>query len=138
MCRLLQGKWARRQSPMHARLFLAACASVALMSAGACNNSANDNTDQTKAAPNTAAATKGTSGADDQQKPIALTGCLQKDGSDYVVTQINEPPKGEPVAQQDAKEAEHTYRLNAKNTNDDDWAKMVGYQVRVNGTLAKR
>ncbi|HZP49200.1 MAG TPA: hypothetical protein VFB07_11725 [Vicinamibacterales bacterium] len=125
---------------MHARLFFAACASVALLSAGACNTTPNDRTtDQTKAAPDTAAATKGTTGADaDQQKPIALTGCLQKDGGDFVLTQINEPPKGEPVAEQDVKEAEHTYRLNAKNTNDDDWAKMVGREVRISGTLAKR
>ncbi len=124
---------------MHARLFLAACASVALLSAGACDsNTSTDTTDHTKAAPDTAAAAKGTSGtSDDQPRPITLTGCLQKDGSDFILTQINEPPKGEPVAQQDLKEAEHAYRLNAKNANDDDWSKLVGRQVHVDGTMAK-
>jgi hypothetical protein len=122
---------------MHARLFFVACASAALLGAAACNNSANTNADQTKPAPDATAATKGTSGNEDQQRPISLTGCLQKDGSDFILTQINEPPKGEPVAQQDLKEAEHAYRLNRKNTTDNDWGKMVGYQVRVSGTVAK-
>lgn len=122
---------------MHARLFLAACASVALLTACNSNNDTR-NTDQTKSAPpNSATAATGTSGNEDQAKPITITGCLQKDGRDYVLTQINEPPKGEPVAQQDLKEAEHTYRLNAKNTSDDDWPKFVGRQVRVSGELAK-
>ncbi len=124
---------------MHARLYLAACASVALLSACACTNNANDNADRTKATPETTAAAKGAGSADDQPRPIALTGCLQKgDGRDYILTQINEPPKGEPVAEQDAKEAEHSYRLNAKTANDDQWPSMVGREVRVSGTLAKR
>jgi hypothetical protein len=122
---------------MHARLYFVACASAALLGAAACNNnSAKTTTDETKPAPDTTAAAKAP--AEDQQRPISLNGCLQKgDGSNYILTQINEPPKGEPVAQQDLKEAEHAYRLNAKNTSDDDWDKMVGHQVRVSGTLAK-
>jgi len=121
---------------MQARLFLAACASATLLTAAACNT---DNTaNQATAKPNTATtAATGTKGTSDEARPIAITGCLQKDGSDYILTQINEPPKGEPVAQQDVNEAEHTYRLTAKNTTDDDWDKLVGSEVRVSGTLAK-
>jgi len=117
---------------MQARVFLAACASTALLAA--CNNTTPK--DQTKTAPaETPAATAGTEPA---PEPINLTGCLQKgDGNTYILTQINEPPKGEPVAKQDAKEAEHAYRLNAKPANDDDWPTMVGRQVLVSGTLAK-
>src|SRR5581483_7536761 len=125
---------------MHARLFLAACASAALLSGVACttNSPAND-TDQAKAADRSNAKATATSGDRDTQQPIAVNGCLQKgDGNDYILTAINEPPKGEPVAEQDAKEAEHAYRLHAKNTSDDDWDKMVGHQVRVSGTLARR
>lgn len=122
---------------MHARLFLAACASAALLTACNGNNNTSD-TDQTKTAPpNAATSATGTSGAEDQAKPIAVTGCLQKDGGDYILTQINEPPKGEPVAEQDLKEAEHSYRLNAKNTSDDNWKTLVGHEVRVSGTVAK-
>ena len=103
---------------MHARLFLAACASAALLTAAGCNGN-NTNTDQTKAAPDTATAAKGTSGSEERAQPTSLTGCLQKgDGRDFILTQINEPPKGETPAQQDVKEAEHSYRLNAKDTKD--------------------
>ena len=129
---------------MNARLFFAACASAALLSAAACNNTSPNSTNQTKAAPDTAASAKGTSGTDEQPRPIALTGCLQKgDGSDYILTQINEPSagaatSGDKVEREQVNAAEHSYRLNAKgSTNDDDWSKMVGRQVRVSGTLAK-
>jgi len=128
---------------MHARLFFVACASAALLGAAACHDNTSDRRDTNATnppatAPANPTGTSGTSSATDEQRPIALTGCLQKaDGSDYILTQINEPPKGEPVAQQDLKEAEHAYRLNAKSTTDDDWDKMVGHQVRVSGTLAK-
>ncbi len=130
---------------MHARLFLTACASAALLSAGACTNETATRTDQTKAAPDTAAA-KATSGSEDRApQPIALTGCLQKgDGSNYILTQINEPSAGSAPATGDKVEreqinaAEHAYRLNAKETNDDEWSKLVGRQVRVSGTIAKR
>jgi hypothetical protein len=127
---------------MHARPFLAACASAALLTAVACTSNSTTNrrdTDQVKAAPDTLANAKATSGtAEEEARPIALNGCLQKgDGSSFILTQINEPPKGETPAQQDVKEAEHAYRLNAKQTSDDDWDKMVGHQVRVSGTLAR-
>jgi len=125
---------------MHARLMFAMCASVALLGAGACNNTGTNNTPATTAAPAATPNATGTSGSSDEAKaqPITVTGCLQKDGGDFVMTQINEPPKGEPVAEQDAKEAEHAYRLNAKNSSDEDWTRLVGRQVRISGTIAKR
>lgn len=97
---------------MHVRLFLTGLASAALLSAAGLV----------------------AAGAD---QPIKVTGCLQKDGGDYVLTQINEPPKGEPVARQDLKEAEHAYRLEAKSISDNNLASLVGHQVQINGTIAK-
>lgn len=96
---------------MHVRTFLTACASAALLSAA------------------------GIAAAADQ--PITINGCLQKDGGDYILTQINEPPRGESVARQDLKEAEHAYRLDAKSISDNSLAALVGHQVRITGTVAK-
>jgi hypothetical protein len=130
---------------MNARLLLATCASAALLSAAACNNANSNSTDQAKAAPDTPASAKATSGTtDEQRRPITLTGCLQKgDGSDYILTEINEPSaggaatSGDKVEREQVNAAEHAYRLEAKNTSDDNWSNMVGRQVRVSGTLAK-
>ena len=136
---------------MHARLFLVACASTALLSAVACSN--NRSNDQTangteRTPPATAPNATGTSGsADDTVKaePITLTGCLQKgDGSNYILTQVNEPsaagapaPKGDDskVAREQMNAAEHAYRL---KDDRNDLGTLVGKQVRVSGTLARR
>lgn len=138
---------------MTARLFMAACAAAGLLSAAACNSNGTNASDQTKTAadrtPATAPNATGTSGtADDNAKaqPITLNGCLQKgDGhSDYILTEMNEPPAGHAtpadsgkVEREQVKEAEHSYRLNADNSKD-DLAKLVGHQVKVSGTMAKR
>ena len=87
---------------MHLRLLIATCASAMLLSVAACSdndrdannrnaNSANPNA----SAPNTAPNATGTSGAaedNNKAQPITVTGCLQKgDGSNFILTQINEP-----------------------------------------------
>ena len=78
--------------------------------------------------------------------PINLTGCLQKGSglNTFVLTQVNEPtrsvgtsgaqqtPSGA-VAQEQMREAKHAYRLDGDN---DQLSKMVGKQVKVEGTIA--
>jgi hypothetical protein len=134
---------------MHLRLLIGTCAAAALLSAAACSNDTSRTTATTPATP--AADAKGTSGeADTQPKPISLTGCLQRgDGSNYILTELAEPsatgaPRdvkgdGSKVEKEQLHAAEHAYRLTAaKNVNDDDWDKLVGKKVKVDGTLAKR
>jgi hypothetical protein len=136
---------------MQLRLLIGTCAAAALLSAAACSN---DNASRTNTTPATPAATsdaKGTSGdVDSQPKPISLTGCLQRgDGHNYILTELSEPSAGagasdvkgdgSKVEKEQVNAAEHAYRLNAaKNVNDDDWDKLVGKKVKVDGTLAKR
>jgi hypothetical protein len=79
--------------------------------------------------------------------PINLTGCLQKgDGmNNFVLTQVNSPSrsvgtsgasdaKPGAVAQEQMREAKHAYRLDGDN---DELGKLVGMQVRVDGTVAE-
>jgi hypothetical protein len=78
--------------------------------------------------------------------PINLTGCLQKgDGMNtFVLTQVNTPTRSvgtsgandaQPgaVAQEQMREAKHSYRLDG---DKDELGKLVGKQVRVDGTVA--
>jgi hypothetical protein len=134
---------------MHLRLLIGTCAAAALIGAAACSNENAPRTDTTTPPPASAAdTTKGTSGSDDtHQQPITLTGCLQKgDGSAYILTELSEPSAGKAspadankVEREQINAAEHAYRLSAaKDTNDDDWDKLVGKKVKVEGTLAKR
>jgi hypothetical protein len=109
-------------------------AAVALLGAAACSS---DN-----GKPNAS-----TSGV---EKPISLTGCLQKgDGNNDLLTQLSEPTTGgvatkaegdgSKVEREQLNAAEHSYRLNAaKGVDDDEWDKLVGTKVRVHGTLTKR
>lgn len=135
---------------MHARLFFAACASAALLSAAACSNSNDQTANSTERAPGAAAAPNatGTSGSADDTKaqPITLSGCLQKgDHGDYILTEINEPAPGatsdksaNKVEREDLNAAEHAYRLKNDNGKDSDLDNFVGRQIRVSGTVAKR
>jgi len=99
-----------------------------------------------------AAGTSGTSAADKDTanaESITLTGCLQKGSgalrSDYVLTEVNTTrgsvgttganPKPDAVGQEQMRQAEHSYRLDGDR---DDLDKLVGKQVRVNGTIEKR
>ena len=130
------------------RLFLAACGAAALLSV-ACGNDANNASDRTAKANEPAAAA--TPAPDASASPAAeqrvnLTGCLQRDGRTYILTEVNTPeagrvPSGEnPNANKVEKEqlhaAQHAYRLSADNSDDLD--KLVGASVRVEGTLAEK
>src|SRR5206468_856907 len=97
-------------------------------------------TDQTPIARNAPAERQ------DVNSPITVTGCLQKGsgiGHTYIVTSINEPSQkgvgttgtGTAVEREQLREAEHAYRVDAKDNVDMD--AMVGKQVRVSGTMAK-
>jgi hypothetical protein len=79
--------------------------------------------------------------------PINLTGCLQKDTgitTSYILTQVNEPTRSvgtsgstaDPavVDQERMREAKHAYRLGGDN---DELEKLVGKQVKVQGTVAE-
>jgi hypothetical protein len=77
------------------------------------------------------------------QKPIDLTGCLQKSGRSYVITQIGTPsPAAAPpdkkddsgrVEREQVTAPRHAYRLNAANRADLE--KLIGKQVKVSGTV---
>jgi len=125
---------------------VAALGCAALLTA--CNN---DNaTRSTAANDNTAPAAQSTTDKDTaRQTPVTLTGCLQQgdSSSSYILTEMNEPgsrptatsgsaDQGDKVAREQLKEAEHAYRLDAKN--DDDLAKLVGKKVRVSGTITDK
>jgi len=79
--------------------------------------------------------------------PINLTGCLQKgDGMNtFVLTQVNAPTRSvgttgatetQPgaVSKEQMREAKHAYRLDG---DDDELSKLVGKQVKVEGTIAE-
>lgn len=123
-------------------------AAIALATVCACNK---DNRDNTNAVPpaNQTPVTQTATPADQQaiNSPITVTGCLQKEGTvttTYIVTGMNEPPKtgvgttgnGTAVEREQLGEAEKAYRVNAKDHVDME--SMVGKQVRVSGTIAKR
>lgn len=137
-----------KRHPFGPGLFLAACGCTALLSASACSNNDTNrtgNTGDTSAVP----AAQGTSGQrDTTPKPINLTGCLQQGDSrsSYILTEINEP-SSRPTAtsgsnangrveREQMREAQHAYRLDAKD--DDELARLVGKKVRVSGTLTDR
>lgn len=140
---------------MRIRWFIASWASAAFLSAVACGGNSGyttstgtaNETDQQKAAQGQpAAGTTGTA-AEAKNEPVSLTGCLQKgDGSNYILTELSEPRAGSAKASGDNRvereqlnAAEHSYRLSAgKNVDDDEWDKLVGAKVKVDGTLAKR
>jgi hypothetical protein len=125
---------------------VAALGCAALLTA--CNN---DNAKRTTAAnDNTAPATQPAPRADTAtQRPVTLTGCLQQGDSNstYILTEMNEPSSrptatsgssasGDKVEREQLKEAQHAYRLDAKN--DDDLAKLVGKRIRVSGTVTDK
>jgi hypothetical protein len=119
----------------HTSTYLIAAFGIA--AATACgNNGAHNNNTASSAAANTGAADR-----NNNPTPINLTGCLQQAGRTYVVTRLNEPAQkgvgttgnGAAVEREQLREAANTYRLTSKQ--QDDWDKMVGKQVHVNGTV---
>ena len=79
--------------------------------------------------------------------PINLTGCLQKGSgmNTFVLTQVNAPTRSvgttgatetQPgaVSKEQMREAKHAYRLDG---DDDELSKLVGKQVKVEGTIAE-
>jgi hypothetical protein len=143
------------QNVQGSRLFVAACGVAALLSAGACNGNNSGNTAADRAAngepkatapADQAKATSGEAGRTAEQKQISLTGCLQKDGSNYIITQVNEPSKapaakgkatsGDKVEREQMNAARHAYRINDdRSDKNEDLDKLVGKQVRVSGML---
>jgi len=134
---------------MHIRLFIATCASAALLSAAACTSSntqpvARDANGNPVGTSGTAAPAATSDEA--KNEPVSLTGCLQKgDGhSDYILTELSEPTPGratgsDKVEREQVNAAQHSFRLNAgKNVDDKDWDKLVGKKVKVDGTMTER
>ena len=106
-------------------------AAVAVLSSAACGNANKSET-------------IGTSGRID--RPVAVAGCLQKGaGGDYILTELSEPatggtattPEGDRVQREQMNAAAHAYRLRAASGLDDnDWDKLVGMKVKIDGTMA--
>jgi len=129
------------------RVFVAACGAAALLSVTACNK-ANDNAaNRNEPAPAATPASDASASRSTDQQRVDLTGCLQKgDGNSYILTEVNRPmagsatsrenPNGSKVEKEQMQAAQHAYRLSADNHDDLD--KLVGAQVRVEGTLAER
>jgi hypothetical protein len=119
---------------MHSAKIVAACAVALAISSAACNKA-----DRAKSADEA----RGHEGA-----PINLTGCLQKDpglGTTYILTQVNEPTRSvgtagssdqsaAAVERERLREAKHAYRLGG---DGDQFEKLVGKQVKVQGTIAE-
>ncbi len=116
----------------------AICAGAALIGVTACGP---NNADTTSAVdPDT-----GAPGASDVTtrtgSPITVTGCLQQEDHDYILTAMNEPgmagapaAAGNKVGTEQLTEARHAYKLSSR----DDLDVLVGKSVRVEGTLARR
>jgi hypothetical protein len=75
--------------------------------------------------------------------PITVTGCLQRDGGDFILTAMNEPStSGAPAAvtnkvdREEITEAKHAYKLS--DVDEDQVRPMVGNSIKVVGTLARR
>jgi hypothetical protein len=125
------------------QLLLATCGLAAALAA-ACGN----HTDRSAAnvGNRPAAGAPAATMSSQDKKPIDLTGCLQRSGRSYVITQIDMPgPAAAPIdkkgdgslVERDQVAADrHAYRLNAANRNDLD--KLVGKQVKVSGTVTER
>jgi hypothetical protein len=120
---------------------------VALATVCACNRDNRDNRNNMPA--NQTPMTQGAPSADQQavNSPITVTGCLQKEGgltTTYIVTAMNEPSQngigttgnGAAVDREQLREAQNAYRVSARDNIDME--SMVGKQVRVTGTIAKR
>src|SRR5262245_19852598 len=124
-----------------------AITAVALAAVCACNK---DNRDNTRTAPptdQTPIAKSAPAERQDVNEPITVTGCLQKEGAlmtTYIVTGVNEPSQkgigttGSPagVEREELRAAANAFRVDPKDMIDMD--AMVGKQVRVTGTIAKR
>src|SRR5204863_3370881 len=99
-------------------------------------NSANQQPNTAKTQP------ADTNGAAASAQPVNLTGCLQKGSrGSYILTKMNKPEQPNPsnpsaVARDQMAAAEQAYRLTANG--DNDLSKLVGAQVRVEGTMSKR
>ena len=121
------------------RPFLVACGCTAALAAAACGNS---NTTANRETPS-AAATPAENASSDNQA-VTLTGCLMRgDGrNDFIMTKANEPVgtsgaangPGRPGSKT-LEAASRSYRLNGDN---DELEKLVGHQIRVNGTVADK
>jgi hypothetical protein len=139
----------RRKSDMCTRrlvppqlLLLASCGLAAALTA-ACGNTAG----QTVAnhPDNRPVGTSGLASTGNLMKPIDVTGCLQKAGESYVLTEISKPnPNAAPtikkrdgslVEREQLHAAQHVYRLAADK--DDNLERLVGKQVKVSGTVTE-
>jgi hypothetical protein len=121
---------------------------VALATVCACNRDNRDNRN-TMPPANQEPTTQTAAPADQQavNSPITVTGCLQKAGgltTTYIVTRMNEPSQkgigtagnGTAVEREQLREAENSYRVSPRDKVDME--SMLGKQVRVTGTIAKR
>jgi hypothetical protein len=131
-----------KRRPVPPQLLLLATCGLAAALTAACGNKA----EQTAANPdNRPVGTSGLPSTGNVMKPIDVTGCLQKAGGSYMLTEISKPnPNAAPtntkgdgslVEREQLHAAQHAYRLSADK--DDDLEKLVGKQVKVSGTVTE-
>jgi hypothetical protein len=130
------------------QLLFATCGLAAALTA-ACGNKDQNRADQPMADADRPVGTSGSTATMNDKKPVDkpvdLTGCLQKSDGSYVLTEINKPsPNAAPtkkkgdgsVAEREQLHAaQHAYRLSGDK--DDELEKLVGKQVRVSGTMTE-
>jgi hypothetical protein len=118
------------------------CALAGVFACGNQNRTANRVPNDTGAARTDQTASKSSA----EETPVTLTGCLQRgDGSnDFILTRVNEPSQSVgttgqaagTVEREQRRAASNAYSLNPKN--DVKLDELVGKQVRVTGTMARR
>jgi len=128
--------------PKHVLMTMVCCSALGAFACNASNAPRDQNGNDTAKSRTEAAKAED---AAPKTQPISITGCLQKDGRDYIVTRINEP-SSRPVATsggsngsvqtEQLRAAASAYRVNpSDNSKIDD---LVGKQVEVAGTLTER
>src|SRR5262245_26706762 len=128
--------------PKHVLTTMLVCSAMGAFACNASNAPRDQNGNDTAKSRTEAAKTED---AAPKTQPISITGCLQKDGRDYIVTRINEP-SSRPVAtsggsngsvqNEQLREAASAYRVNPSDDSKID--DLVGKKVEVAGTLTER
>jgi hypothetical protein len=125
---------------------LAAMVMCSAMAAFACNRSDARRDENGNDAAKTKTEATRPSDAAPKPQPISVTGCLQKQGGDYIVTNINEPSSrpvatsgssaGVGVQSEQRRAAAAAYRVSPSDDAKID--ELVGKQVEVSGTIEER
>jgi len=126
----------------------AAVCAIAAMTACS-NNASNDRIGNSNATPaDRSVAADRTTGTDsaaaqNKQAPITVSGCLQKGGSNFILTRVNEPTQSVGTSgtntgvaeREQMRSAAGAYRIDP--TGDVKLDELVGKEIRVVGTVAE-